>query len=376
VRTLVVSDLHLATANRSDLLRIPAFQDRLFEQVQKVEQVVLLGDVVETREQPMVSAIAETRTFFKRLGKAGAGKRIVLVAGNHDHYLVKDWVDELRASTRNGGALALEQFANPDSGPIAEIASTLKRSGADEVVVAYPGLWLSDTVYATHGHYLDLHLTVPSFERLGIGVVQRVIGGQPAGPLTPDDYERILGPLYSLLHELAEGRAQPPAAAVNPSDRVLRAISREGGGAQRLRGLLLGGVALPAAVGVLNRLGLGRFRADLSLDEISRASLVAMHIAVLRLGIEASHVIFGHTHRRGPLPGDGGWEANGVQLHNTGSWVWSPTLAGARQGGPHWPGTIALIDDDGTPNLTHLLDELRRDEIEASLAEHRDSIED
>ena len=32
-----------------------------------------------------------------------------------------------------------------------------------------PGLWPADGVYATHGHYLDRHLTVPSFERLAAG---------------------------------------------------------------------------------------------------------------------------------------------------------------------------------------------------------------
>ena len=30
---------------------------------------------------------------------------------------------------------------------------------------AYPGLWLREDVYATHGHYLDCHLTVPTVER-------------------------------------------------------------------------------------------------------------------------------------------------------------------------------------------------------------------
>ena len=30
------------------------------------------------------------------------------------------------------------------------------------VRVAYPGLWVRPDVYATHGHYLDCHLTMPT----------------------------------------------------------------------------------------------------------------------------------------------------------------------------------------------------------------------
>ncbi len=47
------------------------------------------------------------------------------------------------------------------------------RSGATSA--AYPGLWVREDVYATHGHYLDCHLTIPTLERLGIGAMGRVM---------------------------------------------------------------------------------------------------------------------------------------------------------------------------------------------------------
>ena len=122
-------------------------------------------------------------------------------------------------------------------------------------------------------------------------------------------------------------------------------------------------MALPGAVGVANRLGLGPVRSDLSPDAIARAGLAAMAAAVERLRIDAAHVIFGHTHRRGPMARDPVWTAGAARLLNTGSWVHSPSLLGDKAAAsPYWPGTMALVDDEG-PRLVHVLDELSRSEL-------------
>ena len=57
---------------------------------------------------------------------------------------------------------------------------------------------------------------------------------------------------------------------------------------------------------------------------------------VERLGIDADWVIYGHTHRTGPLPGEGDWRApTGARLINCGAWTWAPQLAvGQRGPGP------------------------------------------
>ena len=49
------------------------------------------------------------------------------------------------------------------------------------VELAYPGVWVRDDVYATHGHYLDRHLTIPTFERLALAAVERALGPPPRG---------------------------------------------------------------------------------------------------------------------------------------------------------------------------------------------------
>ena len=53
------------------------------------------------------------------------------------------------------------------------------------VRVAYPGVWLRDDVYATHGHYIDRHITVPMLERLAAGAMRRVVALNPEGPRSP-----------------------------------------------------------------------------------------------------------------------------------------------------------------------------------------------
>jgi hypothetical protein len=129
----------------------------------------------------------------------------------------------------------------------------------------------------------------------------------------------------------------------------------------RFRSWVLGAVAVPGAVGVANRLGLGPVRSDLSAGAIGRAGFEAMADLVERLGIAAEHVIFGHTHRRG-APRDQAATA----LWNAGSWVHSPGLLGASAAvSPYWPGTMAIVLDSGPPQLRHLLDDLSRGDLAA-----------
>jgi hypothetical protein len=203
-----------------------------------------------------------------------------------------------------------------------------------------------DDVYATHGHYLDVHNTVPSFERLAIGAVGRIGARKlPARP-RPDDYEAAVAPVYAL----AAALAQAGAARRNHSTRVWQALTRPG-----LRGRLAGAVALPAAVAALNAAGLGPLRPDLSGEELRDSALRAMGAVVEKLDIRAEHVVFGHTHRSGPHPGDSGWGP----LVNSGSWVLEPAFLGDRpRESPYFPGHCVVVPDSGPPELRRLLDEL------------------
>ncbi len=129
--------------------------------------------------------------------------------------------------------------------------------------------------------------------------------------------------------------------------------------------------AIPNAVAALNRLGLGPFDSDISGPALRRAGLRAMAEVVGRLGIEAEHVVFGHTHRPGPLPTDGDeWTLAArpgrppTRLINTGSWVYQPHFLGKRPSdSPYWPGRCVVIEDGSAPRLIHPLADAGHDEL-------------
>jgi hypothetical protein len=237
-----------------------------------------------------------------------------------------------------------------------------------EVALAYPGLWIRPGVYATHGHYLDCHVTVPTFERLAIAVTEKLAGALPEGLRSTDDYESVQAPLYGLLYGVAQGGNRPRRGlGENASARVWEAVHGRNGRRPGLRGRLLGSVVLPAVVTAANRLGLGPLRWDISREEIRQAGVRAMRELIGRLGIDADHVVFGHTHRRGPLDGEPGWVVpSGTRLINTGSWVYAPGLLGqSARNSPFWPGTVVIVGDDGPPQARHLLDGMGHGDLRA-----------
>ncbi|MEA2440180.1 MAG: hypothetical protein QOH76_1604 [Thermoleophilaceae bacterium] len=347
----IFSDLHLGLASGRDLLRRAPVLDALLGAMADVDEIVLLGDVVELRERPVAHVLADALPVLRRIGEAAAGRPVTIVPGNHDHELAAPLLESVRMQD-GGGALAVETVLEPPGGgPLGAVADAL---GRDNVRLAYPGLWVRPDVFATHGHYLDVHNTVPTFERLAIGAVQRVAGRFPADrAITPDDYEAAVGPVYALTYAMAQSaRRGRSVAGSQTSVRVWRLFNGAGG---RLPALLLGGVALPAAIAGLNRAGLGPLKADLSAVELRRAGLRGMATVVDRLGIDAGHVIFGHTHRSGPHPGDEGWG----RLMNTGSWIHEPAFLGhSPKDSPYWPGHAAIVPDEGPPELVTLVDEL------------------
>jgi predicted phosphodiesterase len=370
MRTLIVSDLHLGAGSDTDLLRWERFREPLLEAIADADRVILLGDVIELRDRPLADALELARPFFEALAEGAPGSEIVVVPGNHDHHLLEEWLVERRL--RDAGPLGLEQTAEiADSGPLGAAAAALQ----GRISLAYPGLWVRPGVYATHGHYLDRHLTIPTFERLAVAAVERALGPPadlrqdpleaPSGPTDPEEYERAQAPVYAFLFALAQG-ASAEGRTPGPSARIWAAMSGGATRAQKLRGWLLGSVAVPGAVGVANRLGLGPVKPDLSPGAISRAGIAAIDEVVTRLGIEADHLIFGHTHRRGPLVDEPGWAAaNGTKLLNSGSWVHMPGLLGKAPAAnsAYWPGTVVEVDDEGPPRARLLLEHLSRAEL-------------
>jgi calcineurin-like phosphoesterase family protein len=364
VRTAIVSDLHLGSPNGEDLARDPAMRRLLLDEIREADRLVLLGDVLELRSLPMVRVLEAAKPFFEELGEAMAGRRVILVPGNHDHRLAEPLLEEVALG---GGPLGLEHRALPAGEAAGRIAGWL---GDAELGVAYPGLWLRDDVYATHGHYMDCHMSLPRLECVAAAAIMRA-GGRPPDPAAPGDYESVLRPIYGLAFGLAE--AGLSAKATMPSERAWDAISsrrRNSGRARRAAEQVAVAVGVPGSVWMLNRLFRAGFDADLSPAAISRSGIDAGAELARRLHLGAAHTITGHTHRGGPEEGDATWAVpGGGHLHNTGSWVYADAFHHpGRPPGPYWPGTVTWLEDEGPPRRVRLLLGHPREELRGAVA--------
>jgi hypothetical protein len=368
------------------------------EALHDVDRLVLLGDVLELRHGPRRDALAIARPFFEELGRAFPSGEVLIVAGNHDHALAESWLrrrDESPASA----PLELEQrfSAEEASSMLATLASWVTcpspsgcpRTGTPaRVSAAYPGLWLREDVYATHGHYLDCHLTIPTMERLGIGMTARALRRPTDAFASVGDYEAVTAPVFAWIDAVARQARTGSALNGESTVKMWRALGgdrstgangrggRDGGSSTGVAGLAALGPALrrraiagafPVAVAALNHVGLGSFNADISAPELRRAGLRGMGEVASRLGLGDAHVIFGHTHRSGPRPGDDASEwlgQSGARLLNTGCWTYDAYFLRGEPGeSPYWPGGAVLVEDDGPPRLLRLLDDCSADEL-------------
>ncbi len=365
MRTAIVSDLHLGTATGEDVARDPAIRRALLDEIAGADRLVLLGDSVELREEPLPLALGRARPFFEELGEAMAGSEVVLVPGNHDHRFAESLLE--RASAAGDGPLGLERTEPAADGPTATIAEWL---GHARLLVAYPGIWLRDDVYATHGQYMDCHMTLPRLECLATATVMRIFGAIPERP-TPADYEKVLQPIYGFTYGMAQaGLAQ---RAHRPSERAWRAIS----GRRRPRGRVRAaamratiGAGIPAGIWALNRALRSDFEPVLTAGAITSSGIAAATEMCRRLGLDGVDVITGHTHRPGPLEGEAEWAlGGGGSLHNTGSWTFASAFHHpGTPPGPYWPGTVTWVDATGPPRRVRLLTERSRQEMQAAVA--------
>lgn len=384
VPTLVVSDLHLGANTEVDLLREPGpAQDALLGALDGVQRLVVAGDLLELRHAPPRTILERSRPFLRRLGEVlGPDRELVLMSGNHDHRIVRPRLHALRMA---GEPLALDARATPEQtsplavaiaeavgsgggasrGPTGTVGSGAGGGGGPRVEVAYPAAWLVPPpangpggVLVTHGHYLDALWRMPTFERLSAGMAARSHGVLVDDLATPDDFERLLAPGYGWLDALADhavgtkvGAAQRTSAGVWERLNDRRSWSGRG-----LR------VAVPRAVGLLRRAGIDGLDDRLTPETLRIAGLRGIDRVARQLGVAPDHLISGHTHRAGPLPGDAAWEwrleRGAGRLWNTGSWVAAKDAPDTAEGGPgtpYWPGRAVRIDADGEPRLVDLV---------------------
>jgi UDP-2,3-diacylglucosamine pyrophosphatase LpxH len=386
MKTLIVSDLHFGSASGADVLRAPHAQEALLAALSDVQRLVLLGDVLELRHGPRRAALQAARPFLQAVGARMADGEIVIVYGNHDHALI-DGFSQRRSEEQDPAPLRLEQRIAPDqASPMA--ARLAEWAAPARVEIACPGLWVREDVYAIHGHYLDAHIAVPTLERIAVSLMGKMVNRPLSALAGVEDYEAVTAPIYAWIDAVAaqgETRSALNGTATVSMWRMLHGSSRRAGGsssengdgrsraaAQMRRGMLAPGLGgglrsgavrrgFPVAVAGLNRLGLGPLQADISASELRRTALAAMGEVAARLQLGDAHVVFGHTHRAGPLPDDNlqEWRGRlGARLINTGSWTYSAGFLSAEDSeSPYWPGSCVVVEDDPTqpPRLLRLL---------------------
>jgi hypothetical protein len=351
VPTAVISDLHLGALNNADMLRRPGVMERLLGALEGADRVVLLGDTLELRERPLAVLLELVRPLFERLAPVLAGKRVTLVPGNHDYQLGQPWLARAQVA---GRPLRPENEwpVSEADGAAGVLASWLPRS---EVTLAYPGLYLESGTYAIHGQYLDVYLTVPRVESILASAVARLIG-RTGDCTSAADFEAVVAPIYGFAAGMAEGAT---GAALGRGAAVSRSVWTRATGDGRVGRLLVGRVTIPAAVAALNRLKIGPFSAVLTGEELRRAGLLAMGRVADTLAPGAEHVLFGHTHRAGPLPGDDPAEWStlaGTRLWNSGNWYLESAFVGAMaERSPYWPGTVVWVEPGQAPRIENAL---------------------
>jgi hypothetical protein len=335
VRTLVVSDLHLGARLRRDVLRRREPLEALLDALDGVDRLVLLGDVVELSEGRPAQAMEVARPVLRSIGgRLGAEREAIIVPGNHDRELVRPWILGRSMSP------AADAPVPPDATPLlAEVSGSLAPA---RVRVHYPGVWLGEGVWATHGHYLDRHLLPES----AFGIARGLLGRLPRDGAEPFDYERAGGPSLTRLEAfLIRWLPRPLATVVEDASEFLRAAT------------------MPAVPRRMFSPRIAPFTARLLGAQMRRASIPALARVVHRLGVDADWVVFGHVHRTGPLAGDDPrrWRGPGglPRIVNSGSWVYEPLLLHrARPPHPYWPGGAVLIEAGRDPQAIGLLDHL------------------
>lgn len=354
--TLLISDLHLGGRLRTDILRAPKPRERLKERLAEVDRVILLGDVMEFRHSPQRDALRQGLPILSDLATSlRKGAEIVVVPGNHDWALLEGWHAH-RASLESG----------PDPMRLDEVISAVEASEAGAAIETamkrpiefrYPGLWVDEGVYATHGHYLDVHALLPTVERLGAGALQRLSGEMVPLAARPADYERVLAPWYAFIGASVERLSAN--ASTRRATSSARAYDRLRTKTPRARAFTLG---LRAGVAALNATGIGPLSAELSGHAMIASAMHAIDEVDARLNIGADHLIFGHCHRPGPLPTDDpeAWLTRvGTRLWNTGNWVYEPRFqTPSKIDSAYWPGTAVLVNEGSAPQPERILAEM------------------
>jgi UDP-2,3-diacylglucosamine pyrophosphatase LpxH len=401
MRALVISDTHFGAWTGRDLLREDFFLERLAPTLEGIDELIFLGDLFDFLFGSVGEAVDAGDSLLRLIAESLAGKRLVFLAGNHDHHLVhRDFENRLEAQLAAGRAplLSGEPAQVSDSpGPGYFRSFLARRLPGIEIEIAYPTYSFAG-VLCTHGHYLDPHARLAGSrgDRLLTRVLWGIATGGPEDPKTIGDYESTITLLTEWLYIAAQmphgtHAQQNVFRAVQQAGRVASALGMPVRGARRLAAELRdrgmgddpreGPLPSEAHFDAVVSAETERQRREqpapqatwprpaypaasvISPSDPSERALEAFAKVVDNLdwNREADRIVFAHTHQ--PLADMRAAATSRTRYWNTGSWIYEPDL-GSRQAYARylryaWPGTAVVIDDEEpAPHLVELLADL------------------
>jgi hypothetical protein len=204
MRALVLSDTHFGAWTGDDLLRRPEHLERLAPQLDGLDEVIFLGDLLDLLFGRLEEGVAAAGGLLDLLRERLQGRRLVFVAGNHDHHLrlrQAENVLELRIATGRPAEELDEELRRRDFFR----AFLERRLEGVEIDIRYPAYRFGE-VLLTHGHYLDPHPRRAGSvgSRLLTGALWAIASGGRDDPRTVDDYEGTTTLLTELLFTIAQ----------------------------------------------------------------------------------------------------------------------------------------------------------------------------
>ena len=395
MRALVISDTHFGAWTGEDLLRERQSLDVLAPHLDDIDEVVVLGDLFDLLFARARDAFGAAGGLLDLLRDKLQGKRLVFVAGNHDHHVITREAEvelELELATGETPERARERL-DEHSYFRRFLARRLEGVAVEH---RYP-VYVFGGVLCTHGHYLDPHARRSGSlgsRLLGRAIWRIALGGRGL-PRTLADYEAVITLLTEELYTLAQlphgTQAQRNVYAwAQRLGAVARALkspgSLVGAIASRLGSALGPRAVSPASAPAANGPDSGRQYREALAREVKRRAAVgapgnpldtsyplarmvapsdprehaleAFDRVVHTLGWdrEARQIVFAHTHQ--PVA-DVTVPGSSVRYWNTGSWIYEPDLSSAQAYLGYlrraWPGSVVIIDtDEPQPQLLEL----------------------
>ena len=103
MRALAISDTHFGAWTGDDLLSHAFARERLASHLDDIDELILLGDLFDFLFSTVEHAVEQAQGFFDLVGEHMRGRRVVFLAGNHDHHtMVRELEESMRLRIADG----------------------------------------------------------------------------------------------------------------------------------------------------------------------------------------------------------------------------------------------------------------------------------